>query len=410
MTVSGQDSEEAILGSVALPPKPAHVSARRISLEAYGIQNASEFESSGPIEPDEFGLPLRTRTSTADSFARPTINDKVKTEPQDAEADQINKASMGLAIFGIRSHSANGREQGSRSTSLTRKIEDIRENGDCNLSTEYLDDENERGRSAGPRTRSRSAQRVAAARSRSMGDLGGSKSRPVSRSPNLRERASTNADKTKPKGHARTDTLTKIQESGTANSVAGISEWSHQIIAPREEEVIEEKEEEWQAMPALGEYDLYDDEGRLLAKGHRGDDGSDLDAGGAGKGYTRVQIDDDAKSATSMDENTSYLFKEKGTNVVDEDEDQRDPLAQMQATKDLLTEGQRIAYVGITRLSMINMLNDLEKMPSEKATKKEFANSTESLRMWSQKMMVRLYSHMDIDSAGKSIKPLHGMY
>jgi hypothetical protein len=111
-------------------------------------------------------------------------------------------------------------------------------------------------------------------------------------------------------------------------------------------------DEQWQDMPAFAPYDLYDDNGKLVAREAQDSD-DEAEAygglGGAGKGYTRVQIDDDARSATSMDENTSYLFKEKGTNVVDEDEEQRDPLAQMQATKDLLTEGQRIAYVGVTR-------------------------------------------------------------
>jgi hypothetical protein len=156
-------------------------------------------------------------------------------------------------------------------------------------------------------------------------------------------------------------------------------------------------------MPALGKFDLYDDQGQLLARGAQdSEDEKDVYAGlgGAGKGYTRVHIDDDAKSTTSMDENTSYLFKEKGTTVVDEDEDQRDPLAQMQATKDMLTEGQRIAYVGVTRLAMAEMAKTLDDAPPNKLVKKEWTLAVESLKKWGQKMMVRLYGHMDIDSSG----------
>ena len=187
--------------------------------------------------------------------------------------------------------------------------------------------------------------------------------------------------------------------------VGGISEWSHQVLAPNQ--IAEEKEEEedgWRDMPAYGEFDVYDDDGRLVARAAPKDT-EDADVyeglGGAKKGYTRVQIDEDAKSATSMDENTSYLFKEKGTDLVDEHEEQRDPLAQMQATKDMLTEGQRIAYVGVARLAMVQMLKELEDSQGTKGTKKEYAMAIESMKKWSQKMMVRLYGHMEISSSGK---------
>ena len=188
-------------------------------------------------------------------------------------------------------------------------------------------------------------------------------------------------------------------------AAAGVSEWSHQVLAPHKVEVEEKAEEAWQDMPAFAPYDMYDDNNKLIAReAQDSDDEANAYAGlgGAGKGYTRVQIDDDAKSATSMDENTSYLFKETGTNVVDDDEEHRDPLAQMQATKDLLTEGQRIAYVGVTRLAMVQMVQELEEIEGTKGTKKELRVAVEAMKMWSQKMMVRLYAHMDINSSGKA--------
>jgi len=204
---------------------------------------------------------------------------------------------------------------------------------------------------------------------------------------------------------SKTAKLPSHQNPDSTAPRKGVSEWSHQQLAPHPV-VMREKEEdsEWQNMPAFAAYDLYDDDGKLIAREAHDSDGED-DAyqglGGAGKGYTRVQIDDDARSATSMDENTSYLFKEKGTNVVDEDEEHRDPLAQMQATKDLLTEGQRIAYVGVTRLAMVGMVKELEDIEGTKGTKKDIRVAVEAMKMWSQKMMVRLYTHMEIDTAGK---------
>lgn len=188
-----------------------------------------------------------------------------------------------------------------------------------------------------------------------------------------------------------------------SNSGAAVSEWSHQQILSQHTDVSNhEDEDRWQEMPAYAPFDLYNEDGKLVAKEAVD---SDEEAatyghlGGAGKGYTRVQVDEDAQSATSMDDNTAYLFKEQSTNLLDDDEDARDPLAQMQATKDLLTEGQRIAYVGIVRLAMVKMTKILGSIERTRNSKKSVDIAVEAMKMWSQKMMVRLYSHMDIESA-----------
>jgi hypothetical protein len=193
--------------------------------------------------------------------------------------------------------------------------------------------------------------------------------------------------------------IKKYKTSGTAPAV---SEWSHQQLAPRPSvDVVEEEEEEWKAMPADGEYDIYDDDGRLVAKaGKDYEEETYTGLGGAGKGYTRLQLDEDAQSATSMDEDTNYLFKEGAKpNAVVEEEEQRDAVAQLQATKDLLTEGQRIAYVGVTRLVIYGMVGELQIATQNKSTKKDAVKALESMEKWGQQMMVRLYSHMEIDSA-----------
>ena len=198
-----------------------------------------------------------------------------------------------------------------------------------------------------------------------------------------------------PNGHVR----------GKSSKGQGISEWSHQQLAPHEADVKDDEEDEWQTMPAFAPYDMYDDDNKLIAREAQ-ESGDEADAyaglGGAGKGYTRVQLDEDAQSATSLDENTQYLFKDVngGTGAGEmEDEEQRDALTQMQATKDLLTEGQRIAYVGMTRLILSAMLRQAESAQFTKGTKKELQLAAEATKMWSQKMMVRLYAHMDISTA-----------
>ncbi|KAF8469523.1 hypothetical protein BDZ91DRAFT_720401 [Kalaharituber pfeilii] len=183
-----------------------------------------------------------------------------------------------------------------------------------------------------------------------------------------------------------------------------VSEYSHLAVVTKQEEVLKKKDEnvldddgEWQEMPAYASHDMYDDDGRLVAKeAHESDEEGDELLGGARKGYTRVNDDEDTQSVTSMDENTSYLFN----NDMD-DEASKTPLSQMQATKELLTEGQRIAYVGVCRLVMAKMVKEQEKVNGGKGKnlKKALGVAVEHTRMWSQKMIHRLYAHMDINTA-----------
>ncbi|KAF3484062.1 uncharacterized protein GIQ15_03386 [Arthroderma uncinatum] len=181
-----------------------------------------------------------------------------------------------------------------------------------------------------------------------------------------------------------------------------VSAWSHQTIATKDDSDEEKEDDTWHAMPALGEFDVYDDYGRIVARGAKDedDDAAYQGLGGAGKGYTRVQIDEDAQSATSLDENTSYLFKEPQSNALGvEDDDMRDPTSQLEATKDILTEGQRIAYVGATRLTIFQMVKEVESYQSpSKTTRKFLSTAVDSMSKWGQQIMIRLYGHMDINS------------
>ncbi|POR31970.1 Putative membrane protein [Tolypocladium paradoxum] len=191
--------------------------------------------------------------------------------------------------------------------------------------------------------------------------------------------------------------------ASTANGL-GVSEFSHQQLSVQHEAKAEDVDGGWQTMPAFARYDMYDDDNRLIAREHNGEDEAENygygGLGGAGKGYTRVLMDDDAQSATSMDENTQYLFKEaNGTSMAGEDDEARDAMSQMQATKDLLTEGQRIAYVGVVRLEIAKLVKEAEDVEATKKIKKDLSVAAEATKMWGQKMMIRLYSHMDISEA-----------
>lgn len=206
---------------------------------------------------------------------------------------------------------------------------------------------------------------------------------------------------------AQTRKSTSSRPEHTVKNDIPMSEWSHQRLHDHKEKDDHEQDQEsddgdWKDMTALDEFDLYDDYGRLIARGTKQDDNEAVyqGLGGAGKGYTRVQLDEDTESINSLDEDTSYLFRESdATGAGYEGEELRDTLSQLQATKDLLTESQRIAYVGVTRLTIFRMVRDMDRAPATKSTRKRKQKALDSTRGWGQAMMARLYSHMDINQA-----------
>lgn len=207
--------------------------------------------------------------------------------------------------------------------------------------------------------------------------------------------------KDKPKGHGKSGST--VVNTADASGIQ-ISEYSHLQLTTQKKEEEDGDDGGWQTMPAYAPYDMYDDDNKLIAREHNEEDEDEsynyAGMGGAGKGYTRVLVDEDAESATSMDDNTNYLFKNAGgTSMMDDDEQTRDAVSQMQATKDLLTEGQRIAYVGLVRIELSLLVKALEKAPWTKSTKKAGQLATEATKMWSQKIMIRLYTHMEISAA-----------
>ncbi|KAF3762489.1 DUF726-domain-containing protein [Cryphonectria parasitica EP155] len=218
--------------------------------------------------------------------------------------------------------------------------------------------------------------------------------------PQLEDRADVVVDKTDTAAAEHKGQLSRA--SGPERN--SVSEFSHQQVTMHADENDQDDDDGWQTMPAFAPYDMYDDDNRLIAKEYNEAEADDQTysyggIGGAGKGYTRVFVDDDAESVTSMDDNTQYLFKNAGGTSMMDDEDTRDAVSQMQATKDLLTEGQKIAYVGLVRIELSQIVKDMEGIPHTRAAKKAVQLAVEAAKMWSQKIMIRLYTHMDISSA-----------
>ncbi|KAF7971035.1 hypothetical protein HWV62_22239, partial [Athelia sp. TMB] len=99
--------------------------------------------------------------------------------------------------------------------------------------------------------------------------------------------------------------------------------------------------------------------------------------------YTRLRINEE-DDADEVHLRTRYLF--------DEDKAMT-PLSQMQATKNLLTEAQRIAYVGVCALTSREMSKTLEGV-----RRKELKTAVKSMELWAMKIMGRLYYHMELET------------
>lgn len=118
--------------------------------------------------------------------------------------------------------------------------------------------------------------------------------------------------------------------------------------------------------------------------------------------YTRLRLEEDEESE-EVHMRTRYLF---------DDNQAMTPLSQMQATKDLLTEGQRIAYVGLCQLIMGRMIKDMArgwegyKMKQRNLLKGKARETevpvVESGKIWMIKIMARLFQHMDVEREGES--------
>ncbi|KAK9374395.1 uncharacterized protein V1513DRAFT_446254 [Lipomyces chichibuensis] len=155
-------------------------------------------------------------------------------------------------------------------------------------------------------------------------------------------------------------------------------------------------EDGWQEMPVFASHDIYDDDGNIIAHEEvpsEDEEEENKRRGGAGKGYTRVTLDeDDAENAGYIDESTKYLFHDDDPTDIQA----RNPLNQMHVTKELLTDTQRIAYVGLCKLVMVDMATDLARKKGSEKIARYMSIAYGSMAMWSQKMIMRLYAHMDI--------------
>ncbi|KAK4128370.1 DUF726-domain-containing protein [Parathielavia appendiculata] len=364
------------------------------------------------VELDDFGLPIRKYTVPAEEETRDNatavgIDDKSRTatkdEPRDAsqqpEDTYSEKQIVGVTAV-IRNSDATANRPAPASIQDPKGAVPDNDSEPADASrVSATSSPDERGVADRTDPATQADGRRADETSDDANPQPGGSRNTDHQSANVKERALSEGRKPEP------ETTDPKHDASKRLSGVGASEFSHQQLTSNQPEKKDGDDDEWQVMPAYAPYDIYDDNNKLVAKEYNEKEDDETygyaGLGGAGKGYTRVLLDDDAESATSMDEHTQYLFKDGGggTSTGVTDDDQRDAVSQLQATKELLTEGQRVAYVGLTRLELSAMLKEAESIEHTSKTKKQVTLAAENMKMWSQKMMIRLYTHMDISPA-----------
>ncbi|PWY98938.1 DUF726-domain-containing protein [Testicularia cyperi] len=118
------------------------------------------------------------------------------------------------------------------------------------------------------------------------------------------------------------------------------------------------------------------------------DDDSDDDGE---RGYTQLRLEED-EEAEQLHAATEYLFQDGSKHDPYGELNTATPLNQMKTTKQLLSEGQKIAYVGLCSLLAAEMVRSIRRVPG-----KSLDSAKESVDSWKVKVMARLYQHMDIE-------------
>ena len=191
-------------------------------------------------------------------------------------------------------------------------------------------------------------------------------------------------------------------------------------IAPIEADIFDDDEEGWQDMPVVRDDDDFagglDEEdqkkyhyvapaktGSTSGTGQSNATGALLDVDYKGNEwrtkadqneneYTRIRVNEEDES-DEVHLRTRYLF--------DEDKAMT-PLSQMQQTKDMLTEAQRIAYVGLCQLTAKEMVDRMKNVK-----RKELKKAIQNMELWALKIMGRLYYHMELATEGEVSIPKH---
>jgi hypothetical protein len=169
----------------------------------------------------------------------------------------------------------------------------------------------------------------------------------------------------------------------------------------------------WKSMKTFTEIDYYNDKGELEFETNNFD--SLANKVGGSNGYTKIDTEEQVAKYSELDKKTDFLFKianepnhgspsaQYGKEDLDfehesdyDNEDNLDSHDTLKSTKDMLTESQRFAYVGLTKLITVDMATNLAKLKFSTSNKiaKDLSHGQRNFSNWTMYIMSKLYDHM----------------
>ncbi|ODQ82108.1 hypothetical protein BABINDRAFT_160300 [Babjeviella inositovora NRRL Y-12698] len=177
---------------------------------------------------------------------------------------------------------------------------------------------------------------------------------------------------------------------------------------------------EWKEIKTVTDANFYDDRGAVtFANDRRSLDEAERQKA-ALHGYTRIDAEEQATKYSAINSKTDFLFlKEAVPTEVGTDSDSdldydeqfqppstslnanETPAEQLQNTKAMLLDVEKIAYVGLVNLTMIDMATDLAKvctLTTKLKVAKKLSISQANFGNLYQRVMEKVYEHMDLNA------------
>ncbi|CAI5756000.1 unnamed protein product [Candida verbasci] len=136
-------------------------------------------------------------------------------------------------------------------------------------------------------------------------------------------------------------------------------------------------------------------------------------------GYTKLDTEEQSNKYFALDKKTDFLFnpkrKIKETNKASQDvifdseaiynNDSDSDDENYTETKNMLTDSQKFAYLGISKLLTVDMATDLAKIQFGTSSKvaKFFNNGQKNFSNWTMYVMLKLYEHLNVQGEEKNM-------
>ncbi|KAG5416823.1 hypothetical protein I9W82_005553 [Candida metapsilosis] len=217
------------------------------------------------------------------------------------------------------------------------------------------------------------------------------------------------------------DSLPKVSEKVYAASGPNtpmIQEHPTDPIDDRQVELRPEAQEDdffsesnWKEMKTISDMDFYNDKGELEYKSESGR--NFIHNNNFHFGYTKIDTEEQVNKYAALDKKTDFLFKNAARkprsygerNVLFDAEDEEfdnndevDPNEALTDTKDMLSDSQRLAYVGMAKLIMVDMATRLVMVQFGTSSKlaQQMSESQRHFSNWSSNTSLKLYDHLGL--------------